>query len=323
MQYDVITIGSSTRDAFLVSKQIKLFPSEKFVTGVGECVALGTKIDLDNLVLSTGGGATNAAATLGSLKLKTAIISRIGADSAGADVLHDLTAHHVDTSLMQVIKGGATAYSTLLTEAKGGERTVLVYRGISADFSESDIPWNKLKTKWIYLTSLGNPALVKKIITYASKHNINIAWNPGQAEIKAGLKTWKALLPSIQLLILNREEMVELTGKTETEAIFEALHADGTVRILTDGPNGAFVYRDGWMIRSMPGKTKSISRAGAGDAFGSAFLAGLIKTDDLRHALALGILNAESVIQHYGAKTGILKQWPSATVLKKIITKEL
>lgn len=323
MQYDVITIGSSTRDAFLISKQIKLFPSEKFVTGVGECVALGTKIDLDNLVLSTGGGATNAAATFGSLKLKTAIISRIGADSAGADVLHDLTAHHVDTSLMRVVKDGATAYSTLLTEARGGERTALVFRGISGDFSDADIPWSKLKTKWIYLTSLGNPTLVKKIITHAHKHNIKIAWNPGQAEINAGLKTWKPLLASIHLLLMNREEMQALTSKTDLEAMFEVLQANGTVRIVTDGPNGAFVYRDGWMIRAMPGKTKPISRTGAGDAFGSGFLTSLIKTDDLRQALAVGITNAESVIQHYGAKTGILKQWPSATVLKKAIIKEL
>lgn len=321
--YDIITIGSATRDAFLVSKQIKLIASEKFVTGVGECVALGSKIDLDNLVLSTGGGATNAAATFGSLGLKTAVVTRIGSDSAGAEVLHDLTAHHVDTSLVRVLKGEATAYSALLTEAKGGERTALVYRGVSSEFTAKDVSWSKLKTHWIYLTSLGNVALVKKILTHAAKHHISVAWNPGQAEIKAGLKTWKPFLKTVRVLILNREEMQALTGKTDEETMFAALHTDGTVRVLTDGPNGAFVYRDGWVVRSQPSKVKAISRTGAGDAFGSAFVAGLIKTDDLKHALAGGMINAESVIQHYGAKTGIIKHWPANEQLKKISLKEL
>lgn len=321
--YDIITIGSATHDAFLVSKEFKNVSSDKFVTGVGECVALGTKIDLDDLVLSTGGGATNAAVTFGNLGLKTAAIARVGQDCSGAEIVGELRQHHVETTLMRVIPGEQTAYSTLLTELKGGERTVLVYRGASARFTEADIPWSKMKSSWIYLTSVGNIPLVKKIITTAAKKGVNIAWNPGQTEIKAGLKTWKALLPSITVLILNREEAFALTEKMDLEEAFDALYADDTVRLITDGARGATVYHDGWMAHAKPRGVKAISRAGAGDAFGSGFVAGLIKSDNLCVALSTGMINAESVIQHYGAKKGIITKWPNEKEIKKIIIKEL
>ena len=68
--YDVITIGAGLRDVFLVSDAFVALKSKKFSTGVGECLALGTKIELDDIVLTTGGGASNAAATFGSLYLQ-------------------------------------------------------------------------------------------------------------------------------------------------------------------------------------------------------------------------------------------------------------
>ena len=35
---DVITIGSATQDAFLISKRFQIINSSKFATGKGECV---------------------------------------------------------------------------------------------------------------------------------------------------------------------------------------------------------------------------------------------------------------------------------------------
>jgi sugar/nucleoside kinase (ribokinase family) len=66
---------------------------------------------------------------------------------------------------------------------------------------------------------------------------------------------------------------------------------------------------------------KPISTTGAGDAFGSGVLAGLIKKNDIQYGLKLGIINAESVIRHLGAKDGILRAWPTASQLAKIKVK--
>ena len=224
-----------------------------------------------------------------------------------------------------MIKNGETAYSTLLT-MKDGERTALVHRGTSSAFTQTDVPISIFEqTRWIYLTSLGgNLPLVRHILMNAQKNGVKVAWNPGHAELKGGLASIKTLLPMASVLIMNREEAWILTSKKKNLlTIFELLHADGTVRLITDGTNGSTVYRDGWMAHAGTSGVKGISRTGAGDAFGSGFVAGLIKTEDIKEALRIGTLNAESVIHQFGAKKGIIKTWPGRLTKQRIKITEL
>ncbi len=317
--FDVITIGSATRDVCLVSDKFIALKSRKFPTGAGECVALGSKIDIDKLVLTIGGGATNAAATFASLGFQTATMTRIGDDSTGKDVIDDLSAFGVSTHFVRMVRGGQTGYSVLLTMTDG-ERTILTFRGVSSQFEQKDIHWGGCEqTKWIYLTSLGgNLALSKKVIENAHRCNVKVAWNPGKGELKGGMKSFVALLPLVDILLMNLEEAKLFSGKKQVGPIFKSLHSDGKIRLITDGTNGSSVWRDKWMAHAGTTGAKAISRTGAGDAFGSGFVAGFIKSQNIHYAVAVGTLNAESVIQHYGAKRGILKKWPSGLAAKRI-----
>lgn len=317
--FDVITIGSATRDVFLSSEKFIALKSRKFPTGAGECVALGSKVEVDELVLTTGGGATNAAATFASLGFHTAIMTRIGEDTHGKDVIDDLTAFGVSTHFVRMIKNGQTGFSVLLT-MKDGERTALVYRGVSSSFDQKDIHWSGCEqTKWIYLTSLGgNIALAKKIIEYAHRHSVQVAWNPGSGELKQGLSAIFTVLSMVNVLILNLEEAKLLTQKRDLKAMFKTLHNNGTIRLITDGTNGSYAWKDKAILHAATTGVKAISRTGAGDAFGSGFVSALMKTNDIKQALAIGTLNAESVVQQFGAKQGILKKWPSVLAMKKI-----
>jgi sugar/nucleoside kinase (ribokinase family) len=322
MKFDVITIGAAVRDVFLASDKFIAIKSNKFKTGLGECMSLGSKIELDKIFLTTGGGATNAAATFSSLGFKTACIAKIGNDAPGRDVLEDLQKFKVNTKLIKQVPKGQTAYSTILT-MMDGERTVLVYRGVSSSFKSSDIAWKALwKTKWIYLTSLGGDiALAKKIIEHAHSHKVKIAWNPGSGELKKGFRTFEPLLAKIDILNMNLEEAELLTKEKTPRKMLKKLGSTGTVRIITDGTKGSYVLKDNHIIHSKTSGTKGISRTGAGDAFGSGFLASYIKHNDIKKAAQTGTLNAESVIKSFGAKEGILSSWPKDSHLKKISAK--
>ncbi|MFH1142396.1 MAG: carbohydrate kinase family protein, partial [Candidatus Uhrbacteria bacterium] len=237
---DVITIGSATRDVFLISKDIKIIRSDKSKTGALECINLGSKIEIDQKVLTTGGGATNAAATFASLGFDTATIARIGDDSPGRGLIEELNKYKIKTDLIHTVKGGQTAYSVLLT-APTGQRTVLVHRGVSATFSAKDIPWNKLKANWLYLTSLGgNLTLAKKIIKEAYKKNIQVAYNPGMKEVAQGLSAFTPLLPMLSILNMNLEEASTLTGKKEIKEIARAFTKYNLILLITDGANGSY-----------------------------------------------------------------------------------
>lgn len=320
--FDVITIGAATRDVFLISKEFQIINSPQFSTGQGECVALGSKIDIDNIVFSTGGGATNAAATFAKLGFSTSIVTRIGQDDPGADITKELTSFGVNTDLIYASVKENTAYSTLLT-AKNGERSVLVYRGASSNFTPRDIPWKKVSARWLYISSLaGNLELLQKIITHAKKQGIFIALNPGRGELKRAVEL-RELLSSLSVLIVNVEEAQMLTETEEKDgAKLAKLLADpGLHVIVTNGSRGAHAYKDGqtWFARTSG--AKSISRTGAGDAFGSGVVAALAKELPLEIALKVGTLNAESVIQKFGAKTGILKKWPTKQQLSLVSVK--
>jgi ribokinase len=318
--FDVISIGSATRDAFLISKEFRFIRSDEFPTGIGECVSFGSKIELDKLVLTTGGGGTNSATTFARLGLKTAIITKIGADASGQEILAQLRQDGVETTLVKTIKGGQTAYSSILT-APNGERSILVDRGVAKTFTEGDIAWNKLKAKWIYLTSLGgNLALALKIAKQAKANGAKIFYNPGYEEVKRGLKALEPMRKLIDVLSLNLEEAQRLTGleTRDVKTLGKKILIPGLTLLLTDGQNGAYGLQgaETWFIRPRP--VKVISRTGAGDAFGSGVVAGLNSGWNLQDAMRLGLHNAESVIKYYGAKQGIVSKLPSGASLKKI-----
>ncbi len=316
MTTSVLTIGSAMRDVFLLSKAFKIMPMPGNPGVMAECVTLGAKIDIDNLVLATGGGATNAAATFARLGFATSCIARIGADEPGEAVLKDLVSHGVDTALVAIAKKETTGYSTLLT-AENGERTVLVFRGASANFSEKDVKLSKISHGAVYLTSLGgNITLAASIAKTCKNKGIFFVWNPGMQELRTG----SGLTPVRKLaniLLVNLEEAQILSGKPSNDPKVQCdlLALPGCIVVITDGANGAFAREKNVTWHCRTSGIPSISRTGAGDAFGSAFTAAILADYSTEDALRIGTMNAEHVVQQVGAKAGILSAWPKPTEL--------
>lgn len=319
MFHDVLTIGAATRDIFLVSDAFKSLSNKSFEGGHAECVPLGAKIEIQTFVATTGGGATNAAATFRSLGFRTAVICRIGDDSTGRDVLEELNKCRIETKYINRIKGGQTAYSTLLTMPEG-ERTVLVYRGVSSKFTEADIHWGAIrKSQWVYLTSLGgNVELSKKIVEFAHTHHVKIAWNPGGGELKKGMKVFSKILPLVDVFIVNKEEAELLTGESNLKKLCTLFKQEDKIQLITDGSRGTTMIKGSAIHKFGTSGTKGISKTGAGDAFGSGFVAALMKFKDPVVAARIATISAESVIQHLGAKKGVLHAWPTESKIKKI-----
>ncbi len=326
MKYDIITIGSATQDVFLTSKDYQLIPSKKFSTGVGECFAFGSKVEVKNIFLDTGGGGTNTAATFAHLGLKTACLTRVGDDTAGREIHAVLRKHGVATELLITTTKEHTAYSSILLSARG-ERTVLVYRGASAHFSSTEISWKKLRARWLYISSVGgNIAFLKTLFAFAKKEGIAIAWNPGGGELAYGLKRLAPFIKQSAILIVNREEATQLFGALPPLKIRggegELQRVRPCIFAITDGAKGAFVYADGQEWYAPSSGHKAVNTTGAGDAFGSAFVAGIMKGLATADALRLGILNSGLVVTKMGAKNGILKRMPSLSLLRKLPIKK-
>ncbi len=92
---DVITIGSATRDVFLKSEGFEIRKHSDSPTGVEQCFPLGSKIDVGQVVFTTGGGGTNAAVTFSRQGLKTGCVGVVGNDFNGKELINELTREKV------------------------------------------------------------------------------------------------------------------------------------------------------------------------------------------------------------------------------------
>ena len=155
--FDVITVGSATKDVYFRSKKFSLRKDSAGV-GVDLCVDFGSKIEMQGIMFETGGGATNTGVSFSRLGFRTACIAKIGSDSAGKHILEELKHEKVNTSLVIKTKSKrtecSTGYSAILEHPKSGERTILMYRGANGLLQKKDVCFSKLKTKWLYICSL-------------------------------------------------------------------------------------------------------------------------------------------------------------------------
>lgn len=321
--FDVITFGSATRDVFLRSQALELHEEH----GVMEaCFVFGSKLNVEDIVIETGGGATNNAVTFSRLaKLRTAAVCRVGDDSIGDEIIEALREDHIATDFVQFDPKEKTAYSTILLSGIA-ERTILTHRGAASRLDPEAIPWGKIRAKLFFVSSLGgNLQLLEHIIRHAKRTGALIYHNPGNKEFQHGLKKLSPIFSRLDLLLVNRDEAATLTGlpADNLNKLFVGLRKICKHSILTDGSSGAYSITTSGVIHSSIVHAKRTNLTGAGDAFGSGFACGMLKYGDEKSALRVGTLNAGGVVQKMGAKVGILKGYPTENEMRRIKIKQV
>lgn len=308
MKFDVVAIGSTTRDAFFKTG-FKIIKYPNTPTGKAYLVPLGEKMGVMDVYFTLGGNAANAAVTFARQGYRTAAFTKVGRDVAGEEVKYWLNEEGIETGLISS-SSKPTAYSVLLLQ--NGERTILSYHGAIDEFSLKNVDWKKLKARWWYVSLPGESyKLLGKLIAAAKKFKVSVALNPSFKHLSEGRRELIKFLKDISFLVVNEGEAAELTGisfKKET-AVFRKLDAltPGIVAV-TSGPKGVTVSDGRFIYKAHTFKEKKlVDRTGAGDAFGSGFVAGLLrKNENIEYAIRLALANATSVVEHLGATEGAL-----------------
>jgi len=293
--FDIITFGSAVVDVFVNTKAKEI---KNFV-----CYNAGSKILIKELRFDIGGGGTNTAVAFSRFGLKTGWISKLGNDENGKKILEMMKSEKVD--FLGKISKGLTGYSIVL-DSSGNDRTILTYKGINDKISISDVPLKKIKTKWLYYSSLLGKSFEsqKKLAEILSRKGTKIAFNPSSYLIKN--KNINPLLKLCDILVLNREEAGMLTKDSD---LLLGLHKLGPrVIVITDKDKKVECYDGKKKYSINPHKNiKVVERTGAGDAFASGFVAGRIAGWPMQKCLELGLRESESVLGHFGAKNNLLR----------------
>jgi sugar/nucleoside kinase (ribokinase family) len=320
-ELDVIAIGDIVTDAF-----IKLIDDEAvtYENNEGKWLAMkfATKLPYDHAeVLEAVGNASNAAVSFSRLGLKTGFVTNVGADAHGRDMIAALHKEKVDTRFVRINPGKKSNYHYVLWYKE--ERTILIKH------EEYDYHWPHLRPaetpRWVYFSSISENALPyhDQVADWLEENpEVKFAFQPGTFQMEAGVERLKRLYARSEVVILNREEAVLVTGGDyhNLHDLLDRMHGFGVkIAVITDGPDGAYVS-DGKQRLQMPlypDPAPPKERTGAGDAFSSTFVAALVKGNNIEGALQWAPINSMNVVQHVGAQAGLLDQDEIEALLRK------
>jgi sugar/nucleoside kinase (ribokinase family) len=338
----VMTIGSGMQDVFTQYEGVEtlhLHTKEEDFSYV--CMRAGRKIELQTITYYCGGGAANSAVSFARAGFDVEAFIKISNDKAGDFILDILKKENVSTEHIIRTNEAPTGQSFIIPGPQGNS-AVLVYRGANITLKQEDLPEDAIKNAGqLYITSLSGPAapLLIPITKLAKKYNIPVAANPGTSQLHAGAEFLKEALSNIDILILNSYEaellMTSLTIKLPPLEIlqphdetlpellkkplgsattcftlhqfFKAVHAYGPqIIVVTNGAEGIYASDKNTIYFHPSIKIDIVSSIGAGDAFGSCFVAQLANNKSIDDSLRAGIINSASVIEHLGTQTGLL-----------------
>ena len=281
--YDLVSIGSITRDFFVPTNRGKIFktPKDKLAAAwLG--FELGEKICINEVIEASGGVATNLSIGTKKIGLKSAPLGP-----------------------------AKPATSVILIDQRTGERVIFYQKSSGA----IDIrKMGKIKTKWLSVSSLTGKwnKQSNEIVNYIKQNKTGLILLPSTSQIRDDFSDLKKLLKVSKILILNRNEALEIISRLKkksenTKYLFKYLHTLGPeIVCITDGTKGAHCS-DGQEIYFSPiKKVKTVDVTGAGDAFASGFLGFYLKGNDIKTSLRAGIINSASVVQYIGTTKGLL-----------------
>ena len=310
--FDIITIGGASRDVFYLTREGKVINDlahhQKLIA-----FEYGAKIIPEKTEFSYGGGGANTALSFAKMGLHTASIMNIGVEGTGSLVVKELEAAGVSCEHITRDKVNHTALSTIVS-LPGEDHTMFLYRGSNNFMKVHD--WRPIHAGWFYLSSLTGESvdIIPEMFSYARAHSIKVAWNPGHEQLVSGCQDLASFIEDTDILIMNKEEACSLVrgldGGIDLSDIKEILAAMSQMTkgiiVVTDGEHGSHVVFDGKHYHEPAHSTKVVETTGAGDAYGSTFVAAQVKGFGIKYSMKLAAENAANVVAYIGAQNGLM-----------------
>lgn len=311
MKHDFLALGDTVTDAFISLKDVRVdTDSDPEDRGLDEiCLRFGDKITYENLTVVPGvGNSANAAVAASRLGLTTALITDVGGDTFGNEIIESFTKEKLDTSHVRRHDGIPTNYHFVLSFK--AERTILVkHQKYPYVFPEDcEAP------KMFYLSSLAENSddYHGAIADYLEKHpDIMLAFQPGTYQMKTGYEKLQRIYRRTDLFFANKEEyqrILNVVTSDVTNLLEEMKKFGPKMPILTDGRDGAYALTNEGVVHvpMFPDPAPPVERTGAGDAFSSTTAAFVAMGMDIEGAMRRGTVNSAYVVQKIGAQAGLL-----------------
>jgi len=256
---------------------------------------------------SSGGAAGNVAAWLTRTDACSTIVSHVGDDPAGAAIVAEFDALGVSHGDL-VIPGETSGVVVVLVDSSG-ERTMFPDKGANSRLTVAALPdLGTFQAVYISGYALLNPLARDGVLAMIEKIKANglpIYFDPASVGAMKDvtdkeLHNWFSMM---DVLFLNEEESIYLTGSVDIERALDYMLDFSQVVVIKRGSAGAIAKVRGFDSISVPAIAKSIvDTTGAGDSFAAGFIASFLQNHDLTAALQAGSELAAGCVAIVGAR---------------------
>ena len=266
--------------------------------GVRKYPEAGQKIDGTWLTIQGGGPVPNVMIGLSRLGCRSSLIAVIGNDIFGEMTLSELKSEKVDSSQI-VIKRKTSAVAAGFVEEGSGRRTLVLERQVFVE--PKDIKLKNLRVpKIIHLDGRDMEATIK-LARWGKKVGALISFDIGSMRNDVS-----AVFKYVDHLVVADTYAFGFTETTNAKSAISKLMklCPGTI-VVTEGIKGSTGYESGHYCRQPAYKVKNVDTTGAGDAFHTGYLFGLLKGKNLKERLHLGAAVAAIKCTKAGSRAGL------------------
>ena len=266
--------------------------------GVKKYPEAGQKIDGTWLTIQGGGPVPNVMIGLSRLGFKSSLIAVIGDDIFGQLTLSELKCEKVDSSQI-IIKRKTSAVAAGFVEEGSGRRTLVLERRLFVE--PKDIKLKNLRVPRIIHLDGRDMAATIKLARWAKKVGALVSFDIGSMRNDVS-----AVFEYVDHLVVADSYAFGFTKTTNARAAISKLMKFCPVTIVvTAGVKGSTGYESGRYFWQPAFKVKNVDTTGAGDAFHTGYLFGLLKEKDLKDRLRLGAAVAAIKCTIAGSRAGL------------------
>ncbi len=266
-----------------------------------------------------GGSAANTIYGLSKLGINTGFIGAIGNDNQGKSLIRDFDKSGVETRYI-IVKAKARTGKTLCFSNNLGKRSIYILPGSNNLLSIDDVNLSYINSaKYLHISSFADDRQFKLILELMDNlaPSVKVSFSPGLLYASKGIKVLAPILKRIHILFMNHEELRTLVDGNVIRSSEICLEYGCRIIAITLGQGISFAsgtppaisyIRDSdneYYIKPTGIKVSQVDTTGAGDAFATGFLYGLLNNKRLDECGQLGNIVALCSIKKIGARQGL------------------
>jgi len=268
--------------------------------GVSRYPVAGEKIDGLSLTIQGGGPVPNTLIGLTRLGCKTSIIVAVGKDILGELSVSEIERENVDTTHL-AFKRTSSAVAAGFVEQKSGRRTLVLNRKVfvtPADLNLAKLPIPRI----LHLDGRDLEATIK-LAKWGKKIGALVSFDIGSIRNDVS-----PVFPFVDHLVVADSYAYPFTKTADTKKAIMYLAKYGpAVVVITEGTKGQIGFESGEFYRQKAYRVDTVDTTGAGDAFHTGYLYGLLNGMEMSQRLKFGSAVAAMNCTKMGARAGMPK----------------